>query len=249
MNSLENLDSKNVYESLGLIYGDGSLKRMVSFSNTYPELVNHILRFFKDLGISKNKIRLHIKVYRLSKELNDKELINFWKSRLDGVEDNNFIRITRKQRTTRNIRKRDEPSRYGLIEVYSYSKIIQKELQSRISEVKDLSKTSQLHFLRGLIAAEGSIKLHNEVLREVRISSTKINEQQFIREILKSVGIKPANAIYKNYIAISGFQNLILINNYQLCSLHPEKRKKFISGYKELENRKCLHRGNNRVLA
>ncbi len=51
------LNKKHLFECLGLIYGDGSLKRGVSFANSCPKLISHTLTFFKDLNVDNKKIR------------------------------------------------------------------------------------------------------------------------------------------------------------------------------------------------
>ncbi len=184
---------------------------------------------------------MYIQVYKEENELSSKELIKYWTTEVEFLTGCIFKKVKRKFRTTKNLRKRKDPPLYGLVEFWIYSRQLQKTLQSYIKDVKTAENLEIIGFLRGLIAAEGSVKLNNsQVLKEIRIGSTKKTEQKFIRYLLKLIGIKAAKAEYKNYIAISNFTNFKILKKYMLYSLHPTKKLLFEVGYKELERRKLL---------
>ena len=237
-NTLKHINQVHLYECLGLLYGDGSLKNAVSFANTCPKLVQHVLRFILDLGVDAKSIRVYLQVYWPWSIVTDRELIVYWTAHLSPLCSDNFKKVKRKQRVARGLRNRKEPSKFGLAEFWIYSESLRLLLLEMISKISECSNEKRFSFLRGLIAAEGSVKNDKGVLREVRIGSTKSVEQVFIRSLLQSLNIRPAPAIYTNYIAISGFFNLRRLSRYSLCSLHPEKELLFQSGYQKLEQKK-----------
>ena len=229
-------------ECLGLIYGDGCLKKGISFANTCPELVTKVYRFLINLGTEKGKISIRFQTYSDTTEISDEELIEYWKQYVPGASYENFRKITRKERTTKNLRKRKKPNKEGLVEIAVYNKHLGKKLEKVILAFKDKDNKKVIAFLRGMIAAEGSIKLNEQnVLREIRISTTKEKEQKYIKEILKKLKIKANKTRYKFYISITGFERFKIFDQYHLCSLHPSKQRDFVTGFKNLKTRLSLY--------
>lgn len=230
------------YECLGLLYGDGCLKGKLSFSNSEPSIVNKVYRFIRR-SVNQNKIKVHVKTYWDPFEISDEELIRFWLKYLPRLPVTNFYRINRKRRTSKKIRKRNFPKKEGVLEIIVHSKKLGEEFSRVIQQTKKLSlrdKKVAVPFLRGIIASEGTVKIVNAKLREIRISSCNFNEQKYIRELLHFLKIIPSKARYKFYIAISGFKNFALCYKYKLFYLHPEKHSKFSIGFWNLFQRPPL---------
>jgi len=213
---------QELYESLGLLYGDGCLKGKVEFSNCNPELVKKIFNFIKSFGINTDKIKTYIKTYRSVSEITDEEILHYWLKYLKGAKRKNFYKIQRRKRVTQNIRKRKLPPKQGLAEIMVYNKQLCRKMNLLMKNAqKDVlkDKIKAIFFLRGIIAAEGSVKLVKEKLKEVRISSCKPKEQEYIRNVLKVVGLIPCKARYDYYIAISGIKQFEILEKNAFISL------------------------------
>ena len=218
-------------EFLGLLYGDGCLKGRVSFSNSNPELVSKIHATMRK--ISNREIKVYISTYWPNEVIDDKALVTFWKKLLPGAK--RFYKIRRRKRTTKNLRNKRGPKQEGTIELTIHDAQLGKELLSLVNKAKEQSdKSEAIEFLRGVIAAEGSVKLVNGRLRELRVAAKDLKEQEILRNLLRKVGIRPSKASYKFYIAISGIKNFKAIKKYGLFSLHPEKHNKFVKGFQKL---------------
>jgi hypothetical protein len=221
-------------KALGIYYaeGDKSDKRWhTRFSNSDISVILEGMNLFNALGLGKHQIKGYIKTYNLS--ISDEELIKYW-SENTGIPKENFIKIARYVSKNKYERKRKPPSAHGRIEVYYSSVVLRDIIDNLLKTVKYLSLRNReigVNFLKGLISGEGSVKLHKNKLRELRIASCDKKEQMFIRKLLKFLNIEPSNASYKFYIAISGSQNLKKMKDIDAFQIHPEKRKLFDSGF------------------
>jgi hypothetical protein len=223
--------------SLGIYYAEGNkskLRRLSNFVNSEPVVIKEGMKLFELLGITKNKIKARVKVY--NPDISDNDLKKYW-SEITGISIENFIKteiMTSKPNYKRN---RDRPSKFGRLEVIYSSVIVKDIIDNLLKKIKELSLRNSLirnEFLKGIIAGEGSVKLVNNKLRELRISSADKNEQQFIRQLLIKEGIEPSDAEYDFYIAISGFDNFKEVSKLKLFNLHPSKAQKFINGFNNL---------------
>jgi len=220
-------------EFLGLLDGDGCLKKRVSFANCNPKIVHDVCLKFK--RFSNKEVKAYINTYWPKDVISDEGLIRYWKKYLpDKIK---FYKIRRCIRTTRNLRKRETPKLHGTVELKIHNIKLTNKLLELLKTTKKqclFNKHTAIGFLKGIIAAEGSVKLVDNKLRELRISSADLMEQNFLRNTLKNIGIEPSKAKYKFYIAISGLRNFKPIHKYKLFSLHPEKNEKFVQGFQNL---------------
>lgn len=224
--------------ALGIYYAEGNkskTRRYSSFSNTEPKVVQEGISLFEMLGIKRQDLKAHVKIY--NQEISDESLINYW-SGISGIPKNNFIKISKAISKKDYERKRKKPPKYGEVEVY-YSSVVIRDVIDRLLEItKKISLENSFirkEFLKGLIAGEGSVKLVNDKLRELRIASCNKQEQKFIRKLLIKEEIKPSDAEYEFFIAISGFDNFRKVSENKIFHLHPVKKEAFDLGYT-----KCL---------
>ncbi|MBI4983580.1 hypothetical protein HZC32_02960 [Candidatus Woesearchaeota archaeon] len=223
--------------SLGIYYAEGNkskLRRLSNFVNSEPVVIKEGMKLFELLGITKNKIKARVKVYNT--DISDNDLKKYW-SEITGISIENFIKTEMMPSKLNYERNRDRPSKSGRLEVIYSSVIVKDIIDNLLKKIKELSLRNTLirnEFLKGIIAGEGSVKLVNNKLRELRISSADKNEQQFIRQLLIKEGIKPSDAEYDFYIAISGFDNFKEVLKLKLFNLHPNKAKKFVNGFNNL---------------
>jgi hypothetical protein len=197
---------------LGLLYGDGSLKHRISFSNTEPSLVCFVIENLRE--VTSSKIKLHVKTYG-----DPQQSLAKWREILSEY-DPVFYKPTayfgkRSKNDLAEVIIDDANARRALLE----------SQRSALDEAL-VNKRFCVQFLQGLIAAEGSIKLFEDgALQEARVAS--VYSQATVRALLKTVGVKPANAVYDFYVAASGFPNFSTMKKHELFSLHPRKREKF----------------------
>lgn len=224
--------------ALGIYYAEGNksrTRRYSSFSNTEPKIIQEGISLFEMLGTKRQNLKIHVKIY--NQRISDEDLINYW-SGITGIPKNNFIKISKALSKQRYERNKKRPPKYGEAEVY-YSSVVIRDVIDKLLEItKKISvKYSFIRkeFLKGLIAGEGSVKLVNGKLRELRIASCDKQEQKFIRKLLTKEEIKSSDAEYEFFIAISGFDNFRKISESKIFNLHPLKKEAFDLGYT-----KCL---------
>ncbi len=207
--------SKISEETLGLIYGDGSLKSRISFANSEPSLVTRVLDDIKKFPVA---IKIHVKTFS-----DPQRSLSKWRGSLNKYQLKFY-----------------KPSKYygnstsDLAEIIIDNAELRDQLRNNIKEVINKGqKIQKSRFLTGVFAAEGSVKLWREKnLRELRFAS--VHDQDTLRKLLKDVGIECAPAMYKNYIAISGYNNFSKFKQLNLHKLHPNKKEKFEFGFYNL---------------
>lgn len=223
--------------ALGIYYAEGnkSVKRWYSsFSNTEKIVILKGIKLFNSLSIKTSHLQAHIKTY--GNRINDTKLIQHW-SEITGIPKDNFIKTQRAIAKIVYVRNKRKPLPFGLLEVYCNSVVIRDLIDNLLEKVKSRClENAEIRkaFLKGLFSGEGTVKLVNSKLREIRIASCNQQEQKFIRTLLQKEKIKPAAAEYDFYVAISGSKNFNLINNSGIVNLHPEKKWLFDTGYKNL---------------
>ena len=243
--------SDELVTAIGLYYAEGnssSFRRLSNISNIEPTLIKAAMTLFKELGITNEQLKARVKVY--NKRLSDKKLIKFW-SQKTGIPEQNFIRTSVTESKKTYTRNRPRPPLFGQLEIYFSSVIVKDIIDNLIEKVKVLSITDpgiRRAFLRALAAGEGSVIVLGGKLKEMRIASCDVIEQEFIRNLLRLEGIEPARARYKFYVAISGFNNFKRAAGIRLFDLHPKKSLSFWSGLRKLAVSSGLSERHNRSL-
>ncbi len=231
--------------AFGIYYAEGNkskTRRYSSFSNTEPKVIQEGINLFEMLGIKRHNLKAHIKIY--NQEIPDDMLIDYW-SGITEIPKNNFIKTSKAFSKQDYKRNRNKPPKYGEVEIYYSSVVIRDIIDKLLEIVKNLAMKNTFirkEFLKGLIAGEGSVKLVNGKLRELRIASCNKEEQNFIRKLLMKEKIKPSEAEYDFYVAISAFDNFRKISENKIFHLHSVKKQMFDLGFK------CLcGQGNKRT--
>ncbi len=163
-------------------------------------------------------------------------VVKHW-SEITSLPRANFIKSYRATTKQKYVRNRKKPPLYGLLEIYYSSVIVRDVIDGLLERTKLLClENSDIRraFLKGMFAGEGSVKLINNRLREIRIACCNKKEQEFLRMLLIKEKIIPSNAKYAFYISISNSTNFNRINSTGMITAHPEKKYAFDIGYKNL---------------
>lgn len=189
---------------------------------------------FKAFGLDETCISGYVKTYGF--DILGEKLNQHW-SHATGIPLINFIKVARYNSRDKYRINKEHPPAYGRLEVYYSSVVLRDIVDNLLDVVKNISLYEEnvgIDFLRGLISGEGSLKLQKGKLREARIASCSKHEQNFIRTILKFLGVKHSNAEYKFYVAISGLENFKRLKFIDAFQIHPEKKRLFDYGLRNL---------------
>lgn len=161
----------NLIQALGIYYAEGDKSKTrwhTRFSNSETVVVNYGLELFKVFGIGPHKLNGYIKTY--NQKIPDKQLINYW-SCATRMPKENFFKIFNSRSRAIYKRNRGLPSKHGRLEVQFSSVVVRDMVDNLSKEIKYLclkNNNIAIDFLKGLFAGDGSVKLFNNKLREVR---------------------------------------------------------------------------------
>lgn len=226
---LISLDDK-LWINLGLIYGDGRTSMSeacaFTFTNKEPELVKTILDFLEDcFGIARKNVSWHTNLNTDMK--NNHEYIN-------ECEKNWQDYCGLEKEKIRNISWSDKvKAKYGIVHINyfnsSFRMIIQTLVES-IQKYAEVVSEFSIPYIKGLIAAEGSVILKRKTggLDSISIGNISQDGLRHFSSCLSCIGID--NSIKVKEIRIHGWRNFLKIQRFGLTDLYPEKRAKFESG-------------------
>ena len=160
------VDIDKIAELIGFYYGDGSTSKSIrSFrlTNCEPSVLNYCLDVLGDIGINRERFKAQI-IYSTNEELTEdikSKCINSWSESLN-INKENIVSVTKAD----NVR---ETLKYGsarifidnavLVEIFLHG-LLEGILQ-RITKPKSIIDKRLLEgFIRGLLAAEGSVNLN-----------------------------------------------------------------------------------------
>ncbi len=234
--------------SLGLLKGEmisstkGKSKHYTSFTNSESRLINLVIRFLKRMNIKIDHVTFQIIINtKENKPLEDHFYIDWWSKVLD-VPKTNFVKIYKDSRyRTKN--------KNGAISLKYYSTPFRTLIQFLVNFIDKFNKSDCKNFIKGIMAAEGSISLSNNgSLNFISIGGSKDADIFLYRKCLEKIGIKPGatmkavtneDAINRGwkggtggYMVIQGWYNFCKIYNYALLDIFPEKKLKFFYGLK-----------------
>lgn len=210
-------------------------------SNTSPKVVNHILNYFdksKLIRLDDWNITIDVNGKNIfcKKEKYEKKIKNYWYPLLKV--DNLNIKNIRWCKYGSNL----NPN-FGQINLAYSNKTLNKVIFYLIIYIKENvlnNKQDSMDFLRGLIAAEGSInKDKNGFLKSVRIASKLEEERKFYQALFRKINIK--SKLYKNNhnIASNGLNNFLLCLKYDLFGLHEKRNCIFVQSLLNLVSLKA----------
>jgi DNA-binding HxlR family transcriptional regulator len=237
-----------LFEGLGLRFGDGiklqgGLPKIFGFSNINLELHKHFLKFAEEcFGINSTQFRVAITMPpKLANKMKEIEL-NVSKEL--NIPEQNFFK-------TRILDKRNNP----IVDIKISSTLLALVLNQIFDNLQDTLFSNELFcacMLRGIIASEANISLDAKTrkLGDILIAGKEKNKRNFIRQLLEKLKIIPdrdKEIRGMEGVLITGLSNFKMINNFDLCILHPKKHKDFkigLSNFKVEQSRK----GEGRLL-
>jgi hypothetical protein len=224
-------------EGLGLWEGEGGKNKGLYFGNSSQELVNHFLKFIEArLGISREKFKVTVNSPSTRADLREK-----WSKTLE-IPLRNFTNVCL-----------DERINFEYAQIYLNSVILvelMKNLGEKIRSTILSSKENTAAFLRGLFAAEGSVILKESgVLFHIDFSTKDLQAVQFYKDCLDRLGIKHGTyTIQDQKFQIYGWRNFKRFREFDIHTLHPEKRAKFELGFARYKRTNVLHGDEARAL-
>lgn len=227
------------FEGLGLQQGDGthSLSDVhITFTNGCYELIEHQLKWFNNLGINLNSIRIYPEIpkdqQKTFEEIKEK-LISL------GVKEYQFRKRKSKLINTKNV----------LIQLVFHNKLFKVIYLFVLKELKKdilFNKNYIQFYFRGLIAAEGCVRTRSKdgVLNDIKISATNEKFRSFIKSCFLKIGIvtcKDELTEGSEAVVVRRYENFLKLNALAAFNLHPKKQEKFIKGFKNYKNKGVNH--------
>ncbi|MBU3940688.1 MAG: hypothetical protein KKH88_02040 [Nanoarchaeota archaeon] len=240
--------SNETFEVLGLLQGEMNKTQngCITFANSEPKIINKVLKWFeKECDISKNNWKWYLAINmqepsdKLYKYKIENKIIRYWLDKTKIKVENSYPKKISYRRVVHNKLKK---AYYGCLMVEFknnlFSQIFKKFLKTIVYDnLIEEDKENIKAFMRGIIAAEGSIAYHSRSWHyAVHISAIERKEREIYKKCLSKLSINAK--IYNNYkeILISEKQNLIQLLNQRLITIHPKKYNKFLNMMKQYPN-------------
>jgi len=219
--------NENFFEVMGLYFGDGlksisgSGSRQIFFANTEPELHIKWINFLEKIDVSRHLMKNQIQIGEKNGKFNESKVINYWVNNLN-LQKENFNKISIKKG------KRSKPN--GILTIAFYNKIFSQTFRniykyglSNLTEEKMI-----IPFLRGLFAAEGSVRINkNNSVHSLGISAGTHGKREQIKNLLNKIDINSVNNSDRREVQITGYINFLKFKQLNLHTLHPNKKVKF----------------------
>jgi len=208
--------------SLGLLLGEMRKRQgEISFSNTEPDLVNYVLKFFEFFGLNKKDFFFNIQVNTKNSKLDKNKLLYYWSKQLE-ITKNKISNIFEYKNYGTN------RTEFGRIDFIYYNIVLKEIINNLIAyflNQAQKNKDCAVYLLRGLLAAEGyvSASIKSYALSRVAISSESKENKKLIVKILKNLSI--SSSIYDNCISITSKDNYNKILQYDLLKISKDKEK------------------------
>lgn len=233
------IDIEKIAELVGFYFGDGNTSysvRSFRLNNCESSVLEYCLDILEEIGISRDIAKLQI-IYSSDKELNEEiknKCITFWSKSLK-INKNKIVSVNK----AKNAR---ETLKYGsarvfidntiLLEIFLHGLL--KGILQRISQPKDdLDKKLLQGFLRGLLAAEGSVYLnkHNSICKIGIAYNPRSRELNLCKKLLKNLGINFGKT-HGNELLIYAWPNFKKLYEIDAFKMHKARNEKFIMGFK-----------------
>ena len=226
-----------IAELMGFYFGDGSTSQNIAsfrLTNSEPSVLNYCLNILEEIGINRKSFKGQI-IYSTNKELTEdikSRCINFWSKSL-RISKENVVSVTK----AKNIR---ETLEHGsarifidntvLVEIFLQG-LLKGILQKIINPHTLIDKKLLEGFIRGLLAAEGSVNLNkNGSVVKIGISyDPHSNELELYKNLLKNLKINYGGT-KGNELYIYGFNNIKKFYEINAFKMHKSRNQKFISG-------------------
>jgi len=219
---------------MGFYFGDGNTSfRIRSFrlNNCESSALNYCLDILNELGISRNQIKLQI-IYSSDHEINGevkKRCIDYWSKAL-SVDKHQIVSVNRSKNKM-------ETLKYGsarvfidnatLIEILLHG-VLNKFIEVTKNPKNEVERKILVGFLRGLLAAEGSVILEKGSLRKIGIAfNPHSGDVKFYKRILENLGIS-WNCVHGNELIIHKFENFKKLFEMDAFKMHKKRNDKFL---------------------
>jgi predicted transcriptional regulator len=211
-------------EGVGYYVGDGRIKssRSISTVNNEASVINFFLKWVMKYFKAKLK-DLKIKIFMPHKKYKDEEVRNTWSEELK-IPTYAITKIT-----TRKGKRILNP----FVEVSFNNSTVKTIFDNIIPIAKDICiKDIELAkaFLRGILAAEGSVKYNkNSSSRQIQIKMKSKDWSKFNKILLEKIGCRPSLRPTKDnewVVILTGYEDLERINLINGFELHQKKSKK-----------------------
>ena len=211
-------------------------KSCISFTNSEPNLINVIMKFFKRFGVDENKWSWNITFnFKLKREESPTETVE-----RESVSEQMWIQRTK---ISLNMRKNQYiyylgnwkydrmwpgTMRQGSLRIDYSNIILFQVILKLLEEIKKILVPEPVkYYLQGIFAGEACVKPNKYwSLREINVGVTNIQEKQFYSNSLLVLGIPSSKN--KNSITIHSMENFLEVYKNNLLSLHPKRNEKFL---------------------
>ncbi|MBD3263073.1 hypothetical protein GF374_01695 [Candidatus Woesearchaeota archaeon] len=237
--------SEDLMESMGLYFGDGQKAitsksyQAMRFANSDARIIKKFLKALQKLKVKNNNLKVYVRISTLRKNTKP---IAFW-SKITNIPKKNFYKISW-QKSKHKTSKAAQKGTITLILANSSFRLVFDALYKHIKTLAKYNKDVAAPFLRGIIAADGTVYFDGRH-REVSIAAKYKKDRIYIKKLLSLLEILPNKdnlTPTKEAVTITGFSNLTKIQKHNLCSLHPKKELKLNDALKTYKNI-CYRKG------
>jgi hypothetical protein len=216
------------FEGFGLIEGDGDKVKFVAFTNSEFAILNHFLDFMErcfDVSREVFRVRLFLPVCADPEHAKNKVIgsLRIKESQLSGFD----FRSNHRSMVV-NLYKRTVLLDIVFRKLYEFSRKMARQ-----------NKVYAIPYLRGVIAAEGTVQRRNTTrsVFAVKISSIKPDNTNLYKNLLKLCNLEFGKN-ERDCIPIRHLRNFAKMESYELLRVSEAKNKKFTEGLKILKAKK-----------
>ena len=237
------INADKLAELMGFYFGDGTTCktiRSLRLTNSEPSALDYCLEIFEAMGIERHNFKVQV-IYCTDKEITceiKSRCVEFWSSAL-RINKENIVSVTKsnnKKETLAHGSARIFLDNTVLVEILLHGLL--KGILQRISNPeKDIDKRLLNGFMRGLLAAEGSVILNkNGSVVKIGIAhDPHSDELELYRKWLANLGIRPG-ANKGNELYVYGFDNIRKFYEIDAFKMHNKRNAIFVKGF--LNNKK-----------
>ncbi|MFH0837215.1 MAG: LAGLIDADG family homing endonuclease [Candidatus Aenigmatarchaeota archaeon] len=229
----------SIYFSEGVTKMNAIENGKISLGNTEPDIINTFIRFINKILIN-YKARYKIDMNCKNSPYNSEKIKEFWIKNIEYEIDSKKLNISERKNFGSGLMKNN-----GSFHFIINSTVSKPLLMNIIKASENLSlkrKNWSREFLQGLFICEGSVNNKNNILKDMRIGTTKNRERAFIKKLLVNLKINFTECKYD--ISIHGWENFCRIYTYEIFPFKQvnsiSKEDKFITGFKNLRETRKL---------
>lgn len=228
------VDQEKLFETIGLLWGDGSTEgvRSLRFTNSESSSVNCVIDLFESIGIDRKIWKGQI-IWSGPEEPNGaikEECKNVW-SKVLGIPKENMKSVLWCKGKSNRVK-------FGTIRIFIdnvilFEILIKGVLNSCINKIDELDKKTLECMVRGISYAEGCMTFCNGVVRTVSVSFDPHSDEEILfRKIFHRLGISTLPTHNNNCeFSIEGWDNFLKLFLMDIFKLDEKKNNLFIKGF------------------